>query len=594
MLLPLNAQANRCQYEQQRETPASAPLLYNPHGPGSQALGLISPLPRPRNLPVNRSSDTLDSHPFFRRNANISTNSHHVGQRVPLSSQTSEISHASSKIPPDAPTGLRSSQTSNADDSVFAIGSQPSTSNNVNHHFRVDLSQSQTSHQSYQFSVNDVIPETPQNQIASWELSLPPSPTNLWNEHQSQSEIETSGKEPAVSMTLDGPDEVMHGLWLKYVVHSRQGVDPARGPSAAKNLAPKMFIHTFKACKFAVNINSDSFLDLKEQLFVYSDQMGKNAKGNSFIFKAADATNSVAYIAYIHSHEVYSKAAAIELTCDDDVKQFFLAISTHPKQTSGIDVLMEDPTKKKSEAEKNLSIGQHQLQAKNINANMLTSTLDLAHATPEDPVDTDLAALMVKYSTAKNNNAEGWWVYKFDDITKVMPINFQLLRIWAEHMVKDPSVTVDKPPKAEGFEWTHLKKTVTLQTPVTSGGSAMTHQPSPITPGTISEAQGYDIVVDPYKVDQIRTYTTMDNYMAFAGVCVGKVDEVVAILFDHDIERFNAFLYPEETGIKDLVEMGIQHGTAMRLMNCARRFYQHVLNDEIKNPKSPFDSSMVI
>ncbi|EGG11115.1 uncharacterized protein MELLADRAFT_60018 [Melampsora larici-populina 98AG31] len=452
----------------------------------------------------------------------------------------------------------------------------------------VRLNQSQVS----QTSTNGVIPPTGDHHIPSRESSLPPSPSDLWND--AHHENPAAGEQEAANMTLDEPEELMHEMWFKYVVHSRQGVDPARGPAVAKNRAPKIFSHTFKARKFAININNYSFSDLKQDLFAFSDQMGKSSEGNSFIFKAADSTNSVHYIAYIHSHDIYNKGAEMELTSNEDVKAFFKAVASQPKRTSGIDTLMEDPNKKKLEAEKMLSIGQHQLQARNINDNVETSNSDLAHTTPVDPVDTALAALMLKYSTANNNNSEGWRVYKHNDITKVMPMNFQLLRIWAEHMVKNPSkVTLEVPPEAEGFEWTDLKKPVAMQTPL-SPGNGITEQPAKIVPGTISEAQGYDIAVDPYDLDRIRTYATMEEYMAFAGVRVEKHDEVAAILLDHDIDRFDAFLYPEETGLKDLIDMGINRGSAMRLMNCARRFYQYILSAEVNNPKEPFDSSMII
>ncbi|EGG02418.1 uncharacterized protein MELLADRAFT_66378 [Melampsora larici-populina 98AG31] len=615
-------QASWCEWSLRPGMPPTPPNLSNPMGPGTMTLGMISPSPQPRSngLPMNhglRREDSMDSLQFnptrsmigestnqSRPSANANITPINPNRHI-LNPNFSPINQLDAILNPVRSTPLD-------DRSLASWGSQTHVSETSNNS---SFGLSQRHLNIYQSQTSDMVLPSRESSVAlcsdNESDQMDPAPA--------ESEDARGGNmpwEPLNDGANDGECYVIKNvsmimingwfsyaeplereMWLKYVVHSKQGVDPTKGPNVAKNRAPKIFTHTFKARKFSIDINNESFSDLKSTLFEYSDQMGKNAAGNSFIFKVADSTNSVIYLAYIHSHAVYSKGHEAELKSDEDVKNFFRALATHPTRTSGIDVMMVDPNKKKLEAEKSLSIGQHQLLAKNINNNVNTTLSDLAHTTPEDPADKALAELMLKYSTANNNNAEGWRVYKHDDVTKVMPMNFQLLGIWAEEMVKDPAVTVDIPPDLPGFQWSDLKKPVTLQTLLTSNEPV---EPvidgiddfSPIRPGTISEAQGYDIVVDPYELERIRTHATMEDYMAFAGVRVGKVDEAVQLLLDNNIERFDAFLYPEETGLKDIIDMGIKRGTAMRLMNSARRFYRHLIEDEINNPREPFNSSM--
>ncbi|EGG05731.1 uncharacterized protein MELLADRAFT_63736 [Melampsora larici-populina 98AG31] len=610
-------QASRCQFFQQRGPPQTPPNFADPNVQGS------GPPPTPPNLAdSNRRHSALmtptlipsrnlhDQHPVIPSVTHERTLDSHLFDQTRQSVNPS-ISHQNSDVIPftsfESPQALvqtpqnfnhrRFTHLSPEDDTFPALASQASNISRDNI-FPGFLSDSGASHNNaiiaQEFSQNslDNLPsqtadhrllnhlrrESPSNYLGNQTSNTAGSDNS--DDSDDSDEDGRDGMawdqiDDADEHEAEEPTEVMHDLWLKFVVYSRQGVNPARGPTIAKNRAPKYYTHTFKARKFAIDVNNNSFADLKARLFELSDDMGKNSQGNSFIFKAADATNSVRVFAYLHAHEVYNKGAETEITCDEDLEDFFSAVLSYPKRVAGFDTLMEDPNKKKLEAERILSIGQHQLQAKNISNNVITTNSDLAHAAPEDPVDAALAALMLKYSTANNNNAEGWRVYKHDDVTKVMPMNFQLLGIWAEHMVKNPAVTVDIPPEVEGFEWTDLKRPVKMQTDV-RGGKNDDHvdkeatKRSPIHPGTISEAQGYNLVIDPYEVDRIRTHANMEEYMAFAGVRVGKIDEACQLLLDHDIERFDAFLYPEETGLEDLIEMGIKRGTAMRLMNCAR------------------------
>ncbi|EGG09387.1 uncharacterized protein MELLADRAFT_104051 [Melampsora larici-populina 98AG31] len=53
------------------------------------------------------------------------------------------------------------------------------------------------------------------------------------------------------------------------------------------------------------------------------------------------------------------------------------------------------------------------------------------------------------------------------------------------------------------------------------------------------------IFIDLDELEHIRTYATMNKYMAFAGVRGPKIDTAVKLLSEHDIEQFYAFLYPE-------------------------------------------------
>ncbi|KAH9809112.1 hypothetical protein DFH28DRAFT_1190277 [Melampsora americana] len=390
--------------------------------------------------------------------------------------------------------------------------------------------------------------------------------------------------------------EIMHDLHLKFTIHSQQGVNPARGPTAFKSRGKaKYFTHVFKGKKFPINVANRSFLLLKARLFELSNKMGEKAEGNSFIFQAADSTDSVDFIGYINTHHVYNKGAEKLIRTDEDMKNFFEAVISNPKKISGMDISMHDPSKKDKQVELDISIGQHKLQARNLSSNVPTNESDLAHSTPEDPVDKAMAALMLKYSTAKNNTSEGWRVYKHDDLTKVMQVNFQQMDVWAKQMVSHPeSVTVDIPPNIEGFQWVDLKNPLTMQTPPSISKRSPYDSIGNFHIGGIAEAQGFDIELDPYDVDRVRTLATMDEYMAFASVRGERREETRRILLQHDIEFFDAFLYPEMMDMKAIVDMGIKRGTAMRLMNCARRFYLRLINEEKENSPPNFVGRMVI
>ncbi|KAH9807508.1 hypothetical protein DFH28DRAFT_1139021 [Melampsora americana] len=390
--------------------------------------------------------------------------------------------------------------------------------------------------------------------------------------------------------------EKMHDMHLKFTIYSQQGVNPARGPTAFKARGkPKYFTHVFKGKKYPINVANNDFAILKARLFELSNLMGAKSEGNSFIFHAANATKSVDIVGYINTHSVYNKAAEEVIRNNDDVKNFFQAVLKNPKKICGFDVSMHDPSKKDKQVELDISIGQHKLQARNLTSNVPTNESDLAHSTPEDPVDKAMAALMLKYSTAQNNTSEGWRVYKQDDLTKVMQLNFQQMDVWEKKMVLNPEcVTVDIPPNMEGFQWVDLKNPLTLQTPTTLTKRTPYDPLEKFPIGGIAEAQGYDIKVDPYDLDRVRNHTTMEEYMAFTSVRLEKREEACRILLEHDIESFDAFLYPEETNLKALMDMGIRRGTAMRLMHCARRFFQHLLNEEKSCLPDHSDSRMVI
>lgn len=602
-------QASRCQFSQQRGAP---PDFAIPTVRGSDNLEFMTPSPRPMTVfhhqsfanPNINHENSSQAQQFNQSHDDISNCStgFELQQLIPTSQNIYQdlsrenSGHHSFTTSNSQISNNQSLNRENLDHSLFTGSGSQITNNqitgyeNSQHLFNGLESQ----------STNDHLISSSEESFESSEA--PPSNIipNQINHNNAESDNGGASNMPwePLAHTCNSDSEESsaewHDMFLKYIVYSRQGVDPTSGPTIAKNRAPKIYKTTFKARKFPLDLNNYSFSELKEQLFALSDQMGKEAEGNSFIFKAADSTNSVSFMGYINQHDVYSKGAEMKLANDDDVEQFFLAVLANPKKVSGIDIEMDGPSKKKLEADRLLSMKQHQLQAKNITQDIDTSNSDLAHSNPIDPVETALSALMLKYSTANNNNSEGWRVYKHDDVTKVMPMNFQLLGIWAEKMVSKPEeVTLDIPPECDGFEWTNLKHPVSMQTPLSSSKS-MTQKVSPITPGTISEAQGYDIVVDPYDLERIRYNATMEDYMAFAAVRVSQRDKTCKILLEYDIKRFDAFLFPEETGLEDLIDMGIKRGTAMRLMNCPRRFYQHLINDEINNPKPPFDSSMVI
>ncbi|KAH9817704.1 hypothetical protein DFH28DRAFT_1156181 [Melampsora americana] len=334
--------------------------------------------------------------------------------------------------------------------------------------------------------------------------------------------------------------EKMHNLHLKFTIYSQQGVNPARGPTAFKSRGkPKYFTHIFKGKKFPINIANYDFEILKARLFELANQMGEKAEGNSFIFQAADLTNSVDFIGYINTHNIYNKGAEQLIQTNEDVKNFFLAVLSNPKKISGIEVSMHDPSKKEKQVELDISIGQHKLQARNLSSNVPTNKSDLAHSTPEDPVDKAMAALMLKYSTANNNTSEGWRV------------------------TNPECVTVDVPPTMAGFQWVDLKNPLILQTANTNRQRVTYEHPTKFPIGGIAEAQGFDIELDPYDVKQVRTHASMEDYMEFALVRMEIQHEACRILLEHKIDSFNVFLYPKQTDLTAILNMGITRGTAI-------------------------------
>ncbi|KAH9807529.1 hypothetical protein DFH28DRAFT_1073243 [Melampsora americana] len=524
-------QASRCEWHQQRGGP-TGPSLYNPSKHGPNAMSFMTPSPAPRQTMAN---------PMI------------SGSERSLSQATFNSSEYSEQDLQNRADSNRSLEIANEDSG---------------------------------YSVSDSV-----------EYVSP-----IREEVVSESEGDVSGNMVCDDLhTQSNSDsgfdsEKMHDMHLKFTIYSQQGVNPARGPTAFKSRGkPKYFTHVFKGKKYPINVANNDFAILKARLFELSNLMGEKSQGNSFIFHAADSTNSVDIIGYINTHNVYNKGAEELIRTNEDVQNFFQAVLKNPKKISGFDVSMHDPSKKDRQVELDISIGQHKLQAKNLTSNVPTNESDLAHATPEDPVDKAMAALMLKYSTAQNNTSEGWRVYKQDDLTKVMQLNFQQMDVWAKKMVSNPdSVTVDIPPVMDGFQWVDLKNPLTLQTPNTLT-KRPTYDPLEKYPiGGIAEAQGYDIEVDPYDLDRVRNHTTMEEYMEFASVRVQARYEACRILMEHDIDSFDFFLYPEVTSLQAIMEMGIKRGTAMRLMHCARRFFQHLLNEEKANSPGHSGSRMVI
>ncbi|KAH9807053.1 hypothetical protein DFH28DRAFT_144684 [Melampsora americana] len=526
-------QASRCEWHQQRGGP-TGPSLYNPSAQGANSMAFMTPSPSSRpTIP----------------NPNRSASNHSLSQPTFNSSQHSE---------------------------------------NVDQNGN-DLNQMlETTYDERSISASDSLDYVSPLRDNEQEVSVSEdedSGNMICDEHHTQSNSDSG---------FDS--EKYQDLHLKFTIHSQQGINPARGPTSLKARGkPKYFTHIFKGKKFPINIANYDFQILKARLFELSNKMGEKAEGNSFIFQAADATNSVEFFGYINTHHVYNKAAEQMIRTSEDLKAFFLAVQSNPKKISGIDVAMQDPSKKEKQVELDISIGQHKLQARNLSSNVPTNESDLAHSTPEDPVDKAMAALMLKYSTANNNTSEGWRVYKQDDVTKVMQLNFQQMDVWAKKMVTNPDcVTVDIPPNMAGFQWVDLKNPLILQTPTSNTPRATYDARSKLQIGGIAEAQGYDIELDPYDVERVRTHATMEEYMAFALVRMENRDEACRRLLEHDIEHFDVFLYPEVTGLNAIMDMGIKRGTALRLINCARRFFLHLINEEKEDSLSHHHSRMVI
>ncbi|KAH9812913.1 hypothetical protein DFH28DRAFT_1129212 [Melampsora americana] len=357
----------------------------------------------------------------------------------------------------------------------------PMTNPNIS---ATDRSLSQTTFNSSEYSDIDI--QNPADQFQLIESSNDETATSVLDSLEYVS--------PGREQVLPGPEEDVSGnmicddnhtqslsdsgfnsekyvdLHLKFTIYSQQGVNPARGPTAFKSRGkPKYFTHIFKGKKFAINLANHDLAILKAWLFKLSNKMGDKAEATTYTIRAPN--------------------------------DFF------------------DPSKKEKQVELDISIGQHKLQARNLSSNVHTNESDLAHSTPEDPFDKAMAALMLKYSTVNNNTSKGWRVYKQDNLTKVMQLNFQQMDVWAKKMVTNPEcVTVEIPPNMPGFQWVDLKNPLILQTLTSNTKQPYFESHSKFQIGGIDKAQGYDIELDPYNVERVHTHATLEEYMASAGV----------------------------------------------------------------------------
>lgn len=381
---------------------------------------------------------------------------------------------------------------------------------------------------------------------------------------------------------------------LSYVTYSAKPIDPTKGATAPKHRGPPTYImHQFKSVPRMFDLTNTSFGDLKNKLFMLADIADGKEKGDglSSIFKSADATDSVVFSAIISKHPTFAQIHKRFIKDDDDVKEFFEAVK-NSKVVGVITTAMVDPKQKAKEAEQALALAQNMLQSQNVKENRTTSISETAHKTiPLNPVDKHLADLMERYGNAHNNSAEGYRIYKRGDVTKVQQLSWAQMLEWAEIMDAgtDPAVTIEDPPENhDGFQWVDLKGPLSDQTPLKSDQShPVQNHPVNNMPehGSVAEAQGYKIVVDPYELDRIREYASMSEYLAFARIRPQKWEEVTSVLAKNKIYHFDAFVYPKMMNICKVVKMGIGWGIAVRLFACARRFYEHILDVEEDRPQ---------
>ncbi|KAH9810645.1 hypothetical protein DFH28DRAFT_902538, partial [Melampsora americana] len=92
-----------------------------------------------------------------------------------------------------------------------------------------------------------------------------------------------------------------------------------------------------------------------------------------------------------------------------------------------------------------------------------------------------------------------------------------------------------------------------------------------------SQLQGhFDFTIDRALLEQFKSRTSLGNYLLFASVPPDEVEQVVKVLMAKKIRNFDKFLFPDIINFKDLVEYGVDPGTAFDLMYYARNYYQYL------------------
>ncbi|EGG09363.1 uncharacterized protein MELLADRAFT_95802 [Melampsora larici-populina 98AG31] len=398
---------------------------------------------------------------------------------------------------------------------------------------------------------------------------------------ENQPEVPSKGKGPLVEVNVMGS----YNVKLTYLMYTQKGVNPLKMSVQKLNKGVgKWIAYRIDPTTKIIDIDDNSFIALKNILFTAADSIDQDAPagGNSAIFKLADASGSV----------------TITLTGDNDVQAFFTAVQLAPLKEAGISILMADPAKSAKAADAKIDMAQTRLKAMNAMNNVTVSDSQLTDSLPHDPLQLKLEALIKKYGSLENNSREGWRVYKPHEASKYMQMNYEHLHKWAQELAEcQAGVNLENPPMyLEGFKWTDVKRPLSTAAPQHSAkkNKCSSDAGPPHAPGGYSELQGYHIAVNREELEELKKHCNLEEFLNYAGIPPFFVRELAKILWDHHIDSFDQFLFPDIMNIRDVLGLGISWGMVMKLFAQSRLFYKQLKKeiitcDQISAREGPYN-----
>lgn len=389
------------------------------------------------------------------------------------------------------------------------------------------------------------------------------------------------------------PEGLMRLLGLSYTFYLLKGTDMSKASSTSRTKKPVYTSIPLPPAKILFDINLYKWHSLKNQLFLLSseiDNTDDELQGNAAILKAADASNKVVIMGYIHKHDSYAKTHKRVLNSDETLENFYKAVKGSPGTEAGFTIIMENPTKAAQEAEISLTKKQGRLRAQNHIENVPTTSSDLARLAPVDRKKEFLTSLQVQLGSFKNHNNEGWRIFNKDDLSQKMELTFSHLLLWARELAAGTAgVTLDIPPQLPEFIWKDIKRPLHAPSPVQEPKRAkvlINEQTLPFKIGSYAEMQGTNINIDFDTLQRILPYTSLVEYLKYCDFDADPIEGILSILLANRIPNFHCFLFPDVLNAKIIESWGICWGSAIELMTHPCRFYElQVQADERRRSK---------
>lgn len=397
-------------------------------------------------------------------------------------------------------------------------------------------------------------------------------PFDYAEESPSKTPPKPRGSEP------EGPNGPMRLLGVSYTFYLLKGTDLLKSTSSSRSKKPVYSSIALRPAKILFDIESYKWQSTKNQIFLISseiDETDDELMGNAAILKAADASNKVVIMGYIHKHDTYGKGIKQVLNSDKSLELFYKAVKGAPGTEAGFTIVMENPAKAAQEAADSLTKKQGRLRAHNHIENVPMTSSSLARLIPLDPHKEQLTALQVHLGSFKNHNNEGWRIFNQDNLSLKMELNFRHLIIWAKELAAGtPGVTLNQPPTLLDFVWKEIKRPLhnassspdQKRTKADDGGL-------PFKIGSYAEMQGANINIDFDTLQRIIPDSSLLDYLHFCELTEEGIDEIESILIANRITRFHRFLFPDVLNAKIIESWGISWGVAMELMTHPRKFY---------------------